>query len=179
MNLADRLRLQRAQATAALAEVLLYARLDFTDMSRRDCERWATVTTWPELGDAVIDWLHGRITQTPGHGGPPCDETIPLIPALEAANLSGFVTNESQQAGWKDRSDAEWEAYVGGFAPAEVLRRIRYLVEETPLLLTACRGRVTRITRPGGVGAQARAWPISGPTRARPLLIFFTTPGMS
>jgi len=65
-------------------------RLDFTDMSRRDCERWATVTTWPELGDAVIDWLHGRIRQMPGHGGPPCDETIPLIPALEAANLSGF-----------------------------------------------------------------------------------------
>ena len=65
-------------------------------MSRSDPARWADASDWADLGDLVVAWLDGNITQTPGHCGPPDDETILLIPVLTAVNRAGFITDNSQ-----------------------------------------------------------------------------------
>jgi hypothetical protein len=104
-------------------------------MNRRDRAAWKSAVTWADLGERVVGWLNGRITQTPGHLGPPDPETIPLIPALTAANRAGFVTDNSQSA------DGPWEAWVVGFASDATLAGLRAAVAGTPLILTACRDR--------------------------------------
>jgi hypothetical protein len=108
-------------------------------MNRRDRAVWKSAVTWADLGERVVGWLNGRITQTPAHLGPPAPETIPLIPALTAANRAGFVTDNSQAA---DRDGARvWEAWVAGFAAEDTLAALRAAVAGAPLVLTACRGR--------------------------------------
>lgn len=103
-------------------------------MNRTDRQAWASATTWADLGERVASWLHGQIRQTPGHCGPPCAETLPLIPALTAANRAGFVTGNSQ------RGDAYWrgQAWVCGFAPDHVLPGLREAIAGTPLVLEQC-----------------------------------------
>ena len=91
-------------------------------------------------GELVIAWLHGEITQTPGHCGPPCDETIPLTPALTIINRGGFVTDNSQLAESVD--GYAWNTWVDGFATDETLALIRKAVIGTPLIVRACRGRI-------------------------------------
>jgi hypothetical protein len=59
----------------------------------RSRRAWASAVTWADLGERVVSWLHGGIRQTPGHCGPPCEETIPLVPVLTAACRAGFVTD--------------------------------------------------------------------------------------
>jgi hypothetical protein len=104
-------------------------------VNRADRRAWAGPATMPGLGAVVACWLAGSVQQTPGHLGPPDPETIPLIPALTAANLAGFVTDNSQSA------DGPWEAWVSGFATDDTLAGLREAVAGTPLILTACRGR--------------------------------------
>jgi hypothetical protein len=101
-------------------------------MSRRDRQAWASATTWADLGERVAFWLHGEIQRTPGHCGPPCEETIPLIPVLTAVNRAGFVTDNSQPA------DGPREAWVCGFAPEDVLASLREAIAGTPLVLESC-----------------------------------------
>jgi hypothetical protein len=109
-------------------------------MKRADRAAWRSARTMANLGELVVAWLAGQLQQTPGHLGPPCAETIPLIPALAAANRAGFVTDNSQAAG---RDGARvWEAWVCGFATDGTLARLRAAVAGTPLILEACRGRV-------------------------------------
>jgi hypothetical protein len=82
----QRLAHRRNRVTSALAEqaeALLH--FDAASMSRRDRERWASARRWADLGECVVSWLYGEIVQTPGHCGPPCDETLPLIPVLAGA----------------------------------------------------------------------------------------------
>jgi len=143
-----RVRYARARtAVAEKAEALL--RTDFTGMTARDRAAWASARTWPELGERVVDWLNGRIIQTPGHGGPPCEETIPHIPVLTAVNRAGFVTDNSQSA------DGPWVAWVSGFAPERVLSRLRVAIAGTPVEITqCCRGRRRR----GRDHGHGRSW---------------------
>lgn len=107
-------------------------------MSRSDRARWADASDWADLGDLVVAWLDGNITQTPGHCGPPDDETIPLIPVLTAVNRAGFITDNSQAG---DDRWADCNAWVCGFAADDVLARLRESLAGTPLVLTACRGK--------------------------------------
>lgn len=102
--------------------------------------RWRSARTLADLGELAIAWLHGEINQTPGHNGPPDDETIPLIPALVIVNRGGFVTENSQLAGFD--GDDTWNTWVSGFASDATLARLREAVGGTPLRLSACRGRV-------------------------------------
>jgi hypothetical protein len=110
-----------------------------TGMSRRDAARWKTARTMADLGELVIAWLNGEVTQTPGHCGPPCDETLPLIPVLTVINRCGFVTDNSQLA--ESLYGETWNTWVGGFGADETLARIRQAAEGTPLVVRACRGR--------------------------------------
>lgn len=80
------------------------------------------------LHQAVIPPVGGR-PRSPGHCGPPCDETIPLIPVLTEVNRAGFVTDNSQQAG------ETWNAWVCGFVPDEAFGRLRAAIEGTPLIV--------------------------------------------
>jgi hypothetical protein len=107
-------------------------------MRRADRRRWKQAITLADLGELVIAWLNGEVTQTPGHLGSPCDETIQLIPALTVLNRAGFVTDNSQRA--DTRGDRTWNTWVSGFTSDEVLGRLDEAVAGTPLLLTACRG---------------------------------------
>lgn len=133
-----RRRLARARFTLAeRAEALL--RLDFSGMSRHDRAVWASAQNMEDLGALVCEWLRGGLIQTPGHAGPPCEETIPLIGVLTAANRAGFVTDNSQRA--DSDGTRSWEAWVTGLASDGTLARLRGAVAGTPLVLTACRGR--------------------------------------
>ncbi len=113
---------------------------DANGMSRSDRARWASAKTMADLGELVIAWLHGEITQTPGHCGPPCEETYPLVPYLEVLNRAGFVTDNSQLA--ESVGGRTWNTDVDGFASDEVLARIREACEGTGLIVAACRGCV-------------------------------------
>jgi hypothetical protein len=93
-----------------------------------------------DLGELVVAWLNGEIEQTPGHGGPPDPETIPLIPALTLANRAGFVTDNSQLA--ESIDGRTWCAWVSGFTTDEGLERLRKALAGTGLEMAACRGRV-------------------------------------
>lgn len=116
-----------------------------TGMSRKDAARWKTARTMADLGELVIAWLNGEITQTPGHCGPPCRETIPLIGALTVINRGGFVTDNSQLAEtWEGRT---WNTWVQGFASDETIARIREAAEGTRLIVRACRGRTCECGR--------------------------------
>lgn len=109
----------------------------YRGMSRADRARWASARTMAGLGELVIAWLHGEITQTPGHCGPPCDETIPLIPVLEILNRAGFVTDNSQLAETID--GRTWNTWVSGWADDATLARIRTATAGTGLIAAACR----------------------------------------
>ncbi len=108
-------------------------------MSRSDASRWKTARSMEDLGELVIAWLNGEVTQTPGHCGPPCDETIPLIDALTAINRGGFVTDNSQLA--ETMNGSTWNTWVDGFATGETLAKIRAAAKGTALVVLACRGR--------------------------------------
>jgi len=110
-----------------------------TGMSREDAARWKTAATMADLGELVIAWLNGEITQTPGHCGPPAGETLPLIDVLTDINRGGFVTDNSQLA--ESMDGRTWNTWVAGFAADETLARIRAAVAGTPLTVQACRGR--------------------------------------
>jgi hypothetical protein len=109
-------------------------------MSRKDAARWAAAEDMAALGEMVIAWLGGEVGQTPGHCGPPCAETIPLIPYLAAVNRAGFVTENSQCADC--RGNQVWNAWVEGFASPDVMQRLRAMTGEGPLCMVACRGSV-------------------------------------
>jgi hypothetical protein len=106
-------------------------------MNRRDRKAWRNARTLEDLGELVIRWLNGEIKQTPGHMGPPCDETIPLIPALTVINRGGFITDGSQLA--ETLHGETWNTWVDGFATDATLAVLREAVAGTPLILTACR----------------------------------------
>jgi len=82
-------------------------------MSSREAARWAACQDMDDLRQLVTVWLAGGITRNPDHMGPPCAETIPLIPVLSAVNQAGFLTDNSQRAG--SRHDHAWNAWVAGF----------------------------------------------------------------
>lgn len=124
-----------ALAAVALAAFRRYRCED--RMPRADCRAWASARSVSDLGERVIGWLHGDIKWTPGHCGPPCDETIPLIPALEILNRGGFVTDNSQLAETVD--GRAWNAWVSGWADDATLARIRAATAGTGLIAAACR----------------------------------------
>jgi len=117
-------------------------RLDFTGMSRADAARWRSARSMADLGELVIGWLHGDPGWTPAHCGGPCEETVPLIPYLEAVNRGGFVTDNSQFAESRCEDGRTWNTWVQGFATDEVLARLWEAADGTPLLVEACRGRI-------------------------------------
>jgi hypothetical protein len=131
----------RNRVTAAVrdrAEAVLM-RLDETRMSRADAARWKSARTMADLGELFIAWLNREVDWTPGHCGGPCDETLPLIPALTVINRGGFVTDNSQLAEtWEGRT---WNTDVDGFATDETLAKIRAAAEGTDLTVLACRDR--------------------------------------
>jgi hypothetical protein len=134
-----RANLWRARAETAVREHAGVLHLNMAGMSRKDAARWKSARTMADLGELVIEWLHGEITQTPGHCAPPCDETLPLIPALTVINRGGFVTDNSQLAEVVD-GDA-WGTDVSGFVTDSTLAKIQAAADGTDLVVIACRGR--------------------------------------
>lgn len=114
--------------------------LDRDRMSRSDAARWRSARSMKDLGELVIAWLDGHVTQTPGHCGPPCDETIPLIPSLTILNRGGFVTDNSQLA--ESMDGRTWNTWVSGFASGATLESIREACDGTDLEVSTCRGHV-------------------------------------
>jgi hypothetical protein len=119
-----------AHARALVAE----AGLTSGNMTPADTRRWESARSAADLGALVCGWLEGSPQQTPSHCGPPCRETVPLIPVLKAVNRAGFVTETSQQAG------ASWGAYCFGFAADPVLDRLAAAFRGTGVHVATCRG---------------------------------------
>lgn len=107
-------------------------------MNRADRRRWASARSLADLGELVVAWLNGEITQTPGHCGSPDDETIPLIPALTVLNRGGLITDNSQLA--ESAGGETWNTWVSGFATDGTLSRLREACAATDLEVSACRG---------------------------------------
>lgn len=113
---------------------------NWSGMSRHDSRAWAAARDMDDIGRLTMDWLYGRLHQTPGHCAPPCDETLPYIHVIADANLSGFVTTCSQ-AGDSDGADS-WSADVYGFVSEAALARMREAISGAGLVMeTWCRGR--------------------------------------
>lgn len=86
---------------------------------------WKSVRSLADLGELTARWLEGDVPEVPSYGGPPDDETLPLVPVLAALNRAGYVTTCSQpgEAG-SGYEGALWEqrAAVEGLAtPSMVL----------------------------------------------------------
>lgn len=109
-------------------------------MNRHDRLAWRGARTLADVGTLTASWLRGDLTETPGHGGPPEDETVPLIPLLSAVNHAGFITDCSQPAE-AGRDDVLNTAWVDGFSAEAVVLRLRDITAGTLLVMTACHGR--------------------------------------
>lgn len=136
-------------------------------MNRADRRRWRQAATLADLGELVIAWLNGEVTETPSHGAVPDPETCPLIQALIIVNRGG-VTENSQLA------EDSWNAWVSGFATDATLARIRAAAAGTRLTVTACRrGEHAGSHRPWRGGCPGRAvlrfWEDSCPSVGRVL----------
>jgi hypothetical protein len=114
-------------------------------VKRADRKQWRGARSLADVGALTVAWLNGELRETPSHCAPPDPETIPHIPALVAANLAGFVTENSQSASSPadvEQYGAQWNAWVGGFVTDEGLERLGAVIEGSPLVLeTRCRGR--------------------------------------
>jgi hypothetical protein len=130
-------------------------------MKRADRKRWAGARSLADIGALTVAWMHGDLDQTPGYCGPPDPETVPHFHALEAANLAGFVTDNSQSASSAAEAEQcgwEWNAWVCGFTDDATLHCLRALIDGTPLALEAwCRGVSTTGTIPVGLSAGGAA----------------------
>lgn len=126
-------------------------------MNRADRKRWQAARSLADLCDLTARWLEGDLKQTPGHAGPPCPETIGLIPVLAAANRAGFLTDDSQPGVPWDESESCQYAAVTGFVADENLDALRESLDLVELLFiehravrrTICKDSVT-VTVDGG-----------------------------
>lgn len=84
-------------------------------MPDEDRERWAPCRTIGDLADASADYLEGKVGSQPAYQPSTGvdDETLPIVPALAAANRAGFYTTSSQPGTY---DGFEQNAYVCGFA---------------------------------------------------------------
>jgi hypothetical protein len=129
-------------------------------MNRHDRKRWASAQTLADLGALMIAWLNGEMRETPGHLGPPCEETISLIPVLIACNRAGFVTIGSQPGKVETCAGGlcEQRAGVEGIADAAALARLREAIKGTGLRLITHR-------------APRRQWRWSGATHEDAMVV--------
>jgi hypothetical protein len=100
---------------------------------------WAAAQSLPELGEAMAQWLEGRITYQPAYSGAePEEETAELVPVLAAYNRSGFVTDFSQPAVSLDEGyGCAQRAAVCGFCDEATARRLLALTLRTGLIVLA------------------------------------------
>ncbi|MBM0233202.1 hypothetical protein JNW91_15815 [Micromonospora sp. STR1_7] len=93
---------------------------------------WDNAKSLAELGELTARWLTGDLDETPTHGGPPDEETGPLVPLLAAVNRAGFVTDFSQpgeiDSGWQQRAsvcgycdDATLDRLITAFTPTDLV----------------------------------------------------------
>jgi hypothetical protein len=105
----------------------------------RDAEwkLWANVPDLAHLRELVAWFCEGKLSFTPGHAGPRCEETEGAVgAALAHANRSGFLTTNSQNGGENEYS-GQWRSCVEGLADDATVARLRGLVAGTRLCLQA------------------------------------------
>lgn len=98
-------------------------------MNRADLQQWGTAQILEHLGDLTVAWLHGEITGTPYHAGPPAPETHPHVEVLAGVNRAGLVTVSSRPG------DNGACARVAGLISGDNLPRLAAAVAGTPLVL--------------------------------------------
>lgn len=84
---------------------------------------WAEPTSLTGLADRTVRWLVGDLHETPGHMGPPDEETDAIRDDLIAINRAGFVTTGSQPGldptpAW-DGEPWEQRAFLEGYTTPE------------------------------------------------------------
>lgn len=105
---------------------------------------WTEPQSLEELGALTARWLEGEFNYIPnGYSHGPDPETTELIPVLAHLNRVGFVTVGSQPGRIFDDDPsnpwgAQW-ASVEGFSDSHVLSRIRSVISDTDLEVTAYR----------------------------------------
>ncbi len=102
--------------------------------------RWRNATSFEELCALAVEFLDGDLPAFPGWMAPDIDEeTDDLVPALAAANESGFLTTASQPGACPALSHdgLPWSqrAFVVGFAPLPLVTELRSKVQGTRLQL--------------------------------------------
>ncbi|GGX40521.1 hypothetical protein GCM10010341_73060 [Streptomyces noursei] len=111
-------------------------------MSRRP---WKDARTVADLGNAMADWLEGRIAPCPSFcDGGPDDETRHLIPTLVACNRAGYVTTCSQPGhlptrGCDGRTYRQRAFVKGWISDTHLLNRIRAHAKRSGITVIAIR----------------------------------------
>lgn len=124
---------------------------------------WRSARTLADLGELTARWLEGDLDEVPGYGGPPDEETRPLVPALAALNRAGYVTIGSQPGETGRGVDGGfWEqrAAVDGLASGLLVWRIAGAAERAGLTVIThdpagrprwgTRGQAVPVTREDG-----------------------------
>jgi hypothetical protein len=91
-------------------------------MKPQEQRRWSAAKNLAELGELTALWLEGELEETPGHGGPPAEETRPFVPILAATNRAGAVTVNSQPGEDEMIKGGQWlqRATVDFLLPHEI-----------------------------------------------------------
>ncbi|MFD1860787.1 hypothetical protein EHW97_11970 [Aeromicrobium camelliae] len=104
-------------------------------------EPWNVARSLDDLAAATIDFLEGRLQETPLHGGLPNPESLPLIPTLVAMNRAGFVTTDSQPGSINEPTRRVQRAYVEGICHEATAARIeRGLLTEDLVMVSFAPG---------------------------------------
>ncbi len=86
---------------------------------------WPAARSLRDLADATVDFLEGKLQETPSHMGPPDSESASLIPMLVRMNRSGFMTTSSQPGLIAVPEGSAQRAYVEGFCNEETAYKIQ------------------------------------------------------
>lgn len=107
--------------------------------------RWKDARTVADLGQAMADWLEGRIPNSPVEiDSGIYDETRHLVPTLAACNRAGLVTTCSQPGhpptrGHDGRTYRQRAAVAGWIADTRLLDRIRTAAKQAGITVLAHR----------------------------------------
>lgn len=93
-------------------------------------DAWASARTLSDLSEATIEFLEGRLQETPVHWGPIDPESNQLVPILVSMNRAGLITTCSQPGMTDVEHRGAQRAFVEGFCDRETAEKI-----ETGLLL--------------------------------------------
>lgn len=121
-------------------------------------DRWGKVRSLDELRDLMVEFIEGKVTETPWHLGPLEPESTEIRDHLREINRHGFVTDNSQPGGIY--TEGKQRAYVSGIVTPGMYVRLREFAHAEGYVFASNPGQqlAPSETIPVTVGEDGRVW---------------------